>query len=221
MICVKCGGQSVFPAMNEAPDGVRDWRKCMSCGKCWDPNADVLDTVKRAFEEWQPDEATEEAGGDDGFDAEDRRIAHDHADAFDDLDPLEEPVVSPLDLAMKDVRVRREPKKKEKAVMPKFVSEEHRERWIAGQKLSRKLKREAAGGQETTAKKKPGRPRKSPAAVVSVPAMREPETLPTPRPLVTAGSALMSVLDNAIQRATCELDTLERAKAILMRQVIQ
>lgn len=146
MDCQKCGGQSVFPAMNEAPEGVRDWRKCLSCGKRWDPTEDVLDTVKRAFEEWQPEEGDGESGGEEGFNAEDRRIAREHADAFDDLDLMDEPVTSPTDLAMTDVLVKRGRKKKEKEPMPKFVSEEHRARWMAGQKLSRQLKQEAAGG---------------------------------------------------------------------------
>lgn len=150
MICVKCGGQSVFPAMNEAPDGARDWRKCLSCGKRWNPLTDEdLSTIKRAFEEWQPGDDERESGGEGAFDAEDRRIALEHADAFDDLDPLDEPAASPTDLAMNDVLVKRGRKKKEKEPMPKFVSEAHRQRWIAGQKLSRQLKREAAGGGAT------------------------------------------------------------------------
>lgn len=154
--------------MNEAPDGVRDWRKCLSCGMRWDPNADALETVKRAFEEWQPEEEEERVAGD-GDDHEPLALDPER-DEYDEREELaDEPVMSPLDLAMKDVLVKRGRKKREDA-MPKFVSEEHRERWIAGQKLSRKLKREAAGGgQESMAKKRPGRPRKVSAADMSVP----------------------------------------------------
>lgn len=39
MICPKCGGRSVFDASGEAPDGVEDWKKCMSCGKRWSPTS--------------------------------------------------------------------------------------------------------------------------------------------------------------------------------------
>lgn len=220
MICVKCGGPSVFPAMNEAPEGVRDWRKCLSCGKRWDPTTDdALDTVKRAFEEGQPEGEFGDAERDEGFDAEDRRIAHDHAEAFDDLNPMDEPVVTPIDLAMKDVLVKRGRKKKEAQAMPKFVSEEHRERWIAGQKLSRQLKQEAVGGGQGEAKRKPGRPKKTPDAVVSVPAMREPETLATPRPVTMNGSVL-SVLDAAIVSAQADIEALKRTREILSRQSV-
>lgn len=219
MDCPKCGGQSVFPAMNEAPKGVRDWRKCLSCGKRWDPIADDdVDTIKRAFEEWQPEDGVGESGGEDSFDAEDRRLAHDHADAFDDLDLMDEPVTSPTDLAMTDVLVKRGRKKKEKEPMPKFVSEEHRARWMAGQKLSRQLKQEAAGvGQGNAAKRKPGRPKKLPAPVVSVPAMRDPETLPAPRPVGQRGDVL-TILDGAIVSAHADVQALERVRAILSRQ---
>lgn len=217
MMCPKCGGQSVFPAMNEAPDGVRDYRKCMSCGMRWDPTKDVIDTVKRAFEEWQPGDDERESGGECACDAEDRQIALEHVDAFDDLDPLDEPAASPTDLAMTDVLVKRGRKKKEKEPMPKFVSEAHRQRWIAGQKLSRQLKREAAGGgQRTEATRKPGRPKKLPAAVVSVPARREPETLPPPRPVALRGDVL-SLLDGAIVSAQADVHALERAREILSR----
>lgn len=211
MICVKCGGQSVFPAMNEAPDGACDYRKCMSCGMRWDPTKDVLDTVKRAFEEWQPDEQTDEAARHDEAETIDREIALDNVDEFDDLD---EPIVSPLDLAMKDVLVRRGRKKKEKPAMPKFVSEAHRERWIAGQKLSRKLKREAAAGGTRLPKGKRGRPRKVSTETVDVPAIREPETLADPRPVVHYDGVL-NVIDAAIVQRKAELHVLERTREIL------
>jgi hypothetical protein len=220
MICPKCGGQSVFPAMNEAPDGARDWRKCMSCGKRWNPlTDDDVETIKRAFDEWQPGgEGGGESGGEDGFDAEDRRIAREHADAFDELDLMDEPVASPTDLAMTDVLIKRGRKKKEKEPMPKFVSEEHRARWMAGQKLSRQLKQEAdGGGQGNAAKRKPGRPKKLSAPVVSVPAMREPEALPAPRPVGQRGDVL-SILDSAIVSAHADVQALERVRAILSRQ---
>lgn len=226
MICVKCGGQSVFPAMNEAPDGVRDYRKCMSCGMRWDPTKDVIDTVKRAFEEWQPGDDERESGGEGACDAEDRRIALEHVDAFDEFDPMDEPAASPTDLAMTDVLVKRGRKKKEKEPMPKFVSEAHRQRWIAGQKLSRQLKREAAGGgQRTEAPRKPGRPKKLPAAGVSMSAVVKAQ------PSVVAAEAgpidgvcvfdrageLMSVLDASLASAQADVHALERTREILMR----
>lgn len=216
MRCPKCDGESVFPAMNEAPEGVRDWRKCLSCGKRWDPTTDeALDTVKRAFEEWQPEEDDEARAADPD---EDETIEQDLD--VEEPEDLDEPVVTSLDLAMKDVLVRRGRKKKEAQAMPKFVSEEHRERWIAGQKLSRQLKRDAAGGGHGQAKKKPGRPKRVPAAVVSVPAMREPETLATPRPVQQNGQVL-SVLDAVIVDLHADVAALERTREILSRQVIQ
>lgn len=226
MRCVKCDGVSVFPAMNEAPKGVRDWRKCLSCGKRWDPTtAEALDTVKLAFEEWQPgeDEDSVNVHGDD--EADERGLAlDDHAD-LDVMDDLDEPVMTSSELAMKDVLVERGRKKKEKDAMPKFVSEEHRQRWIEGQRLSRKLKQEAAGVRRGSKPKgKPGRPRKLPDAGVSVPARREPETLAIPRPIVVNGQVMhgdvQRVLDAAIVSATADVQALERTREILLRQAV-
>lgn len=220
MRCPKCDGQSVFPAMNEAPDGARDWRKCMSCGMRWDPTKDVIDTVKRAFEEWQPDEQTARVNVHGEDEANDREIALDDDVDLEELGDLDEPVVTPLDLAMKDVLVKRGSKKKEKNAMPKFVSDAHRERWLAGQKLSRQLKQDAAGGGHGNAKRRPGRPKKVSAQAVSVPAVREPETLLTPRPVMMNGSVL-SVLDAAIVSAQADIEALERTRGILARPVME
>lgn len=94
MTCPKCQSGSVFDAMGEAPIGVTAWKKCLACGKRWDPTTTaevkaVVDTVKRAFKEWQPPAETVELGE-------------------DERDELEETLVeSPAKLAMKDVLVQR------------------------------------------------------------------------------------------------------------------
>lgn len=226
MICVKCGGRSVFPAINEAPDGACDWRKCMSCGMRWDPTKDVLDTVKRAFEEWQPGEETDRVNvhGDDETD--ERGLALDDNAALDVLDDLDEPVVTQIDLAMKDVLVKRGPKMKKAkevrmaiggtcttrgcrtgAAHDSVKCEKHRD-----------IQREKnAQYQGRALKGQPGRPKKVADAVVHVPARREPDTLPTPRPVVMNGN-VFSVLDAAIVSATADVQALERTREILARQ---
>lgn len=75
----------------------------------------------------------------------------------------------------------------------------------------------AGGGQRSTPNGKPGRPKKLPAPVVSVPAMRELETLPTPRPVALRGDVL-SILDAAIVSASEDVQALERTREILSRQ---
>lgn len=54
----------------------------------------------------------------------------------------------------------------------------------------------------------------------AVPAVVEPKTLATPRPVMTSGGVL-SVLDAAIVSAQADIEALERTREILARQVIQ
>lgn len=58
---------------------------------------------------------------------------------------------------------------------------------------------------------------KAKGARVAVPAVVEPETLATPRPVLTNGSVL-SVLHGAIVSAQADIEALERTRAILARQ---
>lgn len=230
MRCVKCDGVSVFPAMNEAPKGVRDWRKCLSCGKRWDPTtAEALDTVKLAFEEWQPgeDEDSVNVHGEDEADARGPAL-DDNAD-LDVMDDLEEPVMTSSELAMKDVLVNRGPKKKAREVRmaigetctargcrdgaaPDSVKcERHRD-----------IQREKnAKYQGRSIPVKPGR-KAAPAASVTVPAKRELETLAIPRPITVSGQVMngdvLRVLDAAIVSATADVQALERTREILSRQ---
>lgn len=242
MICPKCGGQSVFPAMNEAPEGVRDWRKCLSCGKRWDPiTVDDVDTIKRAFEEWQPGDEADEATRQDEAETIDREIALDEADEFESLESLEEPVVSPTDLAMKDVLVKRERKKKEDrmaiggrctargcqddAASDSVKCPHHRDVQrvrnanYQGRPVPAHLAKSVAagGGQRSTPKGKPGRSKAVPASVVSVTVAHVPETLSTPRPVVQYDGVL-NVIDAAIVSAQADVHALERTREILSRQ---
>lgn len=211
MICPKCGGQSVFPAMNEAPDGARDWRKCLSCGKRWDPTtAEALATVAQAFEEWQPDE-DEDAGASQDEDSVD-------GEELSDLDGEDEPLPT---LAMRDVRVRRVTQKEGGMAIggrctARGCTDDAAEDSVkcARHRDIQREKNEKYQGRSIPVK--PGR--KAPrAAVVSVPAKREPETLPTPRPVGQRGDVLI-ILDSAIVSAHADVQAIERTREILSRQ---
>lgn len=211
MICPKCGGQSVFPAMNEAPEWVRDWRKCLSCGKRWDPiTIDDVDTIKRAFEEWQPDEDEDSVNvhGDD-------ETVEDEADEDEELLDLNDSLET-----LVDREKRRQPKEGRMAIggrcTARGCTDDAAEDSVKCAR-HRDIQREKnAKYQGRSIPVKPGR--KEPrAAVVSVPEKREPETLPTPRPVGQRGDVL-SILDSAIVNAHADVQALERTREILYRQ---
>lgn len=100
-------------------------------------------------------------------------------------------------VAMDDMR--RETDRKEKT-MPRFTSEEGRQRWLAAMARRRGRKHALpAGGGET------------------MPAVVEPETVGAPRPR-HGQAVVLTVIESAIATAQADLDALERTKEILSRQ---
>lgn len=92
----------------------------------------------------------------------------------------------------------------EGATMPRFTSEEGKQRWLDAMAKRRGLKRgeKASGGGK---------------AVPAVPAVLEPKALAIPS-LVPSSSHILSVLDTAIAHAQDDVAALERARAIVARQ---
>ena len=187
MTCPKCDSTNVIAAPDEAPPRARQWMKCWACGNRWD-HAGAMPTTD-----------------DDENDAE-------QDDESMDPPPVrrKRTVDEVMDLVMSQVRAHREKQKEDE--MPKFVSEEHRQRWIQGQREAREAKKKlaAGGGDASDETKTPARRGRPPKVKTSLPAVRSAH-------VVDAVPVSSGELDSALIALEADRATLERAKQILER----
>lgn len=200
MNCPKCGSANVLAAPDEVPIQARSWMKCWACGKRWDP-AGALPTA-----------------GDDEDDDE------------QDQEPADQPLLrrkrtadEVMDLVMSEVRAHRGESKEDE--MPKFVSEEHRRRWIEGQRAAREAKKKKlseGGGIASAETKAPVRRGWKPKAAVPAIATAKAPTRSNGHAAISvlppAGPDALCGLDAAIEAMRSDLASLERAREILQQR---
>lgn len=196
MICPKCGGRSVFDASGEAPDGVEDWKKCMSCGKRWSPTSQPVRVAAHSAEDR---ESAEFDLGDDGTETTERLdgVQRNRGRPAGSGKPVKE---ASMGVWTEEARERHRQRMREswearRAGTPgkvkTFKNETHRK----ADQVARRIAKQLAGGGTM------------PAVVEAAPLVA-----------TVASGNVLTLLDRLLSEAQADVQALERVREMLMRK---